>query len=209
MITFTPTTEGKYREILFQAAADRGGLLLQPRLLVYHYTAGASMQSDTDALTKADDRYVSSHFLVGRDGACRQFVSTKFVAWHAGKSVFEGKSGCNAFSIGIEMTNWGALKKRGDKFYAWPSDYSKVVIPESEVVEAKHRNPNCKERFWHRYPAAQIEAARTLGAVLFRDIVSLRAVAGHEEISPDRKIDPGPAFPLDDVRDFLMAQFNR
>ncbi len=46
---------------------------------------------------------VSSHFLIRRDGTLLQFVSTASRAWHAGASSFGGRSGCNDFSIGIEL----------------------------------------------------------------------------------------------------------
>ena len=32
----------------------------------------------------------------------------------------------------------------------------------------------------------------------------IKSILGHEEISPKRKIDPGPAFPLDKMRDKLL-----
>jgi AmpD protein len=46
---------------------------------------------------------VSSHFLIARDGAVTQFVSTLERAWHAGASVFAGRSRCNDFGIGVEL----------------------------------------------------------------------------------------------------------
>ncbi len=46
---------------------------------------------------------VSSHFLIRRDGALLQFVSTHDRAWHAGESCFQGRTRCNDFSIGIEL----------------------------------------------------------------------------------------------------------
>lgn len=46
---------------------------------------------------------VSAHFLITREGKIIQFVSTHQRAWHAGVSNFHGKSGCNNFSLGIEM----------------------------------------------------------------------------------------------------------
>jgi N-acetyl-anhydromuramoyl-L-alanine amidase len=46
---------------------------------------------------------VSSHFLIDRQGAITQFVSVNDRAWHAGKSLFQGRSECNDFSVGIEM----------------------------------------------------------------------------------------------------------
>jgi N-acetyl-anhydromuramoyl-L-alanine amidase len=46
---------------------------------------------------------VSSHFVVHRDGAVRQFVSCDRRAWHAGRSHWRGRDNCNDFSIGIEL----------------------------------------------------------------------------------------------------------
>nr|WP_314862774.1 1,6-anhydro-N-acetylmuramyl-L-alanine amidase AmpD [uncultured Undibacterium sp.] len=46
---------------------------------------------------------VSSHFLILRDGRVQQFVSALDRAWHAGISHFQGREGCNDFSIGIEL----------------------------------------------------------------------------------------------------------
>jgi len=46
---------------------------------------------------------VSAHFVVRRDGALLQFVSCDDRAWHAGRSSWRGRAGCNDFSIGIEL----------------------------------------------------------------------------------------------------------
>ncbi|MBK5003215.1 6-anhydro-N-acetylmuramyl-L-alanine amidase AmpD [Pseudomonas sp. S31] len=46
---------------------------------------------------------VSAHLFVERDGAVTQFVSLLDRAWHAGVSCFQGREGCNDFSIGIEL----------------------------------------------------------------------------------------------------------
>ena len=46
---------------------------------------------------------VSAHFLVRRDGEIIQFVPTGRRAWHAGESMWRGRSRCNDFSLGIEL----------------------------------------------------------------------------------------------------------
>jgi AmpD protein len=46
---------------------------------------------------------VSSHFFIRRDGELVQFVACEDRAWHAGTSVWRGRSNCNDFSLGIEM----------------------------------------------------------------------------------------------------------
>ncbi|PBP46984.1 N-acetylmuramoyl-L-alanine amidase [Pseudomonas syringae] len=49
------------------------------------------------------DLRVSAHFLIERDGEVIQFVSCLDRAWHAGVSSFQGREGCNDFSVGIEL----------------------------------------------------------------------------------------------------------
>ncbi len=49
------------------------------------------------------DSCVSAHFLVRRDGELVQYVPVTRRAWHAGESSYAGQSGCNDFSIGIEL----------------------------------------------------------------------------------------------------------
>ena len=46
---------------------------------------------------------VSAHFLVRRGGELLQFVSCDARAWHAGASIWRGRTDCNDFSIGIEL----------------------------------------------------------------------------------------------------------
>lgn len=46
---------------------------------------------------------VSAHFYIKRNGEIIQFVSINDRAWHAGISQFNGREGCNDFSIGIEL----------------------------------------------------------------------------------------------------------
>ncbi len=54
-------------------------------------------------LTELADVHVSAHFFLRRTGEVLQFVSCDDRAWHAGISVWRGRSGCNDFSIGIEI----------------------------------------------------------------------------------------------------------
>jgi len=46
---------------------------------------------------------VSAHCLIRRDGQIIQYVSFNDRAWHAGVSEYNGVTGCNDFSIGIEL----------------------------------------------------------------------------------------------------------
>lgn len=46
---------------------------------------------------------VSAHFLIERDGRLVQFVECDKRAWHAGESSFQGRQGCNDYSLGVEL----------------------------------------------------------------------------------------------------------
>lgn len=46
---------------------------------------------------------VSAHFFVRRSGRVLQFAGTEARAWHAGVSVWRGRSNCNDWSVGIEL----------------------------------------------------------------------------------------------------------
>lgn len=46
---------------------------------------------------------VSAHFLIDRAGAMYQLIPPHLIAWHAGTSEYNGKTGLNSNSIGIEL----------------------------------------------------------------------------------------------------------
>ncbi len=46
---------------------------------------------------------VSAHLFIDRRGRVCQFVPFDHKAWHAGASSWRGRTGCNRFSIGIEL----------------------------------------------------------------------------------------------------------
>ncbi len=74
--------------------------------LVLHHTA---MDEDETCISFFLDpaSFVSSHFLVGRDGRLFQFVSLEHRAWHAGASDLHGRTVLNRSSVGVEITGDG------------------------------------------------------------------------------------------------------
>ena len=46
---------------------------------------------------------VAAHLFVDRRGTISQFVPFDRRAWHAGRSCYAGRDGCNEYSIGIEL----------------------------------------------------------------------------------------------------------
>jgi len=99
---------------------------------------------------------VSAHALIRRDGSVTQYVPFGQRAWHAGQSCFDGRDGCNDFSIGIE------LEGCDDQPYE-SSQYQSLARLIYTLMQ--------------HYPA-----------------ITPQRVCGHNDIAPERKTDPGPAF---------------
>ncbi len=101
-------------------------------------------------------RRVSAHACIFRDGAITQYVPFDRRAWHAGESLYEGRTRCNDFSIGIELEGCDT-QPFSDAQYATLIAATRALLP--------------------RYPA-----------------ITPRRIAGHSDIAPVRKTDPGPHF---------------
>jgi len=180
----SPNTSGSFAEDL-------------PDTIVIHYTAGSSADSSVETLINPEVK-ASAHMVIGREGSVTQLVPFDTIAWHAGESAWGDRRGLNRYSIGIELDNAGRLTKSGNQYSAWfGRTYS-----EEEVVEAVHRNEE-EPGYWHRYTEAQITKTFDICRLLI-DRYDIKTILGHEEISPGRKSDPGPAFPLDKLRDKLL-----
>ena len=184
--------------VAYVETPNKGGDL-SPRFLVFHYTGGKSAKSSIDWLTNPEAK-ASAHLVLARDGTISQLAPFNVKTWHAGISHWDGLSGLNSYSIGIEMDNAGPLKKVGDKYQAWFG----TLYAEDQVIYAKHRLDD-EPRWWHAYTEVQIQRALELAQFLVRHY-DLNDVVGHEDIAPDRKRDPGPAFPLEHVRAVVLGR---
>jgi N-acetylmuramoyl-L-alanine amidase len=121
-----------------------------------------------DSLAILTRQKVSAHYLVGDQTPPRiyRLVDESQRAWHAGDSAWQGHAMLNASAIGIEIVNPGLRTL---------ADGSRGFAP---------------------YPQAQVDAL----IPLIQDIVARHHIApdrilGHSDIAPQRKVDPGPAFP--------------
>ena len=80
----------------------------RPVVIVLHYTEQDSVQRSLDTLrTRNSGGPVSSHYLVGDDGAIYQLVADSHRAWHAGGGRWGTITDLNSASIGIEIDNDG------------------------------------------------------------------------------------------------------
>lgn len=171
----------------------------EPDTLILHYTAMGSTASAVRLLMDPR-RQVSAHLVVGRDGRIWQLLPFDTIGWHAGRSRWGDRSEFNRCSIGIEIDNAGRLHERDGKLYSW----FEREIARQEAVQATHRHET-EVCWWQKFPDLQLQRVEQLCEVLAATY-SLQLILGHEEVAPQRKADPGPAFPLDALRHRILGQ---
>ena len=165
------------------------------RCLVIHFTAGATGASSIDFWKTPAAKGACAHLVIERDGTviqCRPFNRT---CGHAGVSRWQDPrtgtryGGANAYSIGIELANAGA-------------DASALSWARKQIgfasLGAAHSNGGPVQE-WEAYPAAQLTACTAVAKVLVARY-QLDDITGHDCIAPERKNDPGPAFPMANLR---------
>lgn len=179
----------RLEDVPFDKSPHTGGKL-DLRFIVMHYTAGFSALGSVKAIK---ERGLSAHLFVDRDGSVIQTVPFNTVAFHAGPSSWRGFNGLNKFSIGIEIANIGFLDQRVAG--GWTRSGLTRVFPDSEVMVAAHKNGG-PTIAWEIYPDAQLKAVAAITLALREAYPEIQEVVGHDDISPGRKIDPGPAFPI-------------
>ncbi len=183
-----------------QPTPNTGGVL-KPRFVVLHYTAGRDTDSSVRSLCmRKPQGNASARIVLGRDGRIVQLAPFNVVTWHAGVSNWAGLNGLNPYAIGIEMDNAGLLHREGDRCVAW---FGKPY-PDAEVLLAEHKHGG-GVRPWHTYSEVQIGRALELCEALAAHY-GIEDILGHEDIARGRKVDPGPAFPLNAVRSRALGR---
>lgn len=186
-------------QVNFKATPNKGGKYA-PQYLVIHYTAATSENSAIGWLSSPVAQ-ASAHLVIGREGTITQLVPFNVIAWHAGKSRWNGLDGMNKYSIGIELVNAGRLSKVGEKCIC-PVD--KKTIDAEDVLLATHKNET-HESLWEEYTDKQLDVALEIAALLAKTY-KLVDIIGHDDIAPIRKSDPGPAFPMKSFRARAMGR---
>ena len=131
-------------------------------MIIIHYTGMQSERESLIRLTSARFK-VSAHYLVGRNGRILNLVDSKYVAWHAGKSMWKKNKNLNKNSIGIELVIKGhkfgyqkftkvqiknliSLCKKLKKKYKIKNDF---ILAHSDVAPIRKIDPGEKFPWYH------------------------------------------------------------
>lgn len=166
------------------------GDLASLRALVFHFTGAPSIRGVINWITRPDSTG-AVHILISRSGAVVQFAGLDKRTWHAGLSRWQDLTGLNAYSVGISYDNSGQVNRNSEgKFIAFGRE-----LPASDVLCT---TAGQSETCWQRYTAVQIAVTRGLIKAIFAQSGKL-PLLGHFDIT-EHRTDPGPAFPLQDLR---------
>lgn len=167
---------------------------IKPELIILHDTAGRLDKGSSVKWFQSAECKTSAHVVIERDGSIVQMVPFNRKAAHAGVSHFAGRQYCNTFSIGIEIVNPGKLDSKGR---AW---FHKSSEPGFNPLELEHKITNEHgDGYWMPYTDEQIAAVKRLCRALMQEYPDVNHITTHWKVSPRRKIDTNPLFPLDEV----------
>lgn len=170
------------RRVIDMPSANYGDRV---KSLVLHFTA-IDYAKSVDALVTEGG--LSAHYLIpesndpsdpGGKPRIIRLVDENKRAWHAGKSYWQGRTGLNDHSIGIEIVNVPQCERDG------------------QMAPSLAEHGSNRLCIFPDYDPAQIEVV----IELVKDIIARHpdidptAVIGHADIAFDRKNDPGPRFP--------------
>lgn len=186
--------DGKVSGVAFRKAKYSGGPI-KPRQIILHDTAGSLRKFSSVEWFATATREVSAHFVVERDGTVTQMVPLNRKAFHAGVSRWKGQSGLNSSAIGIEIVNPGKLDASGN------ADFGPCCKPH-EITHK--RTAEHGDGYWLPYTDAQIAAVKLLCALIVEEYPECNEILTHYEVSPGRKIDVNPLFPLREVRKAVL-----
>jgi N-acetyl-anhydromuramoyl-L-alanine amidase len=95
---------------------------------------------------------VSSHVVLNRQGAATQYVKFTDRAWHAGTSMYQGRTACNDFSVGIELEGTDTTPYEAAQYHAladivaalcaaYPNLSADRVVGHSDISPGRKTDP--------------------------------------------------------------------
>ena len=137
---------------------------IEPLGFFIHHTAGWDNPFNTVSNWNRDKRgRVATQYCIGGtnvkgkeakyDGVVVECFPNNYLGWHLGKV---GNFQISKMSGGVELNNFGYLKKKGDKYYT----YVNTEVKSEYVCDLGYKFRG--HQYWHAYSDKQIESLRLL-----------------------------------------------
>jgi len=168
------------------------------RGIIYHFTAGPRLEG-TMRWFRNNPHRVSAHYIIGKDARLVQMVSLQRAAHHAGVGSLPGCGrSVNRCTVGVEIVNWGPLRRRAGGF-----------VTHSGQPYAGPPPVAASGGYWEPFTGAQYGALIRLTRFLMSRFPTITHITGHEDIAVPRgrKNDPGGAFDWARIRAALSPGF--
>ena len=182
------------------------GPVIKPTIIVLHDTASRlTPKNAANYLASNNPGKVSVHFVVERDGDAEQQVPMNRKANHAGASHYNGRKFCNGFSIGIEIVNPGrmAAGPTPGTAVAW---YDQVFSMEAHGIR-EVRTDEHGSGFWMPYTEEQLKTVdQIVASIIQSGKYPIEDIVPHWYISPGRKVDTNPLFPLSSLKSRMLGR---
>lgn len=184
----------------FKLARSYSATTIRPRRIIVHDTAGRTTKGNCVSWFQNKQCKVSAHAVVELDGTITQMVPLNQKAFHAGQSEWNGIKWLNGDSIGIEIVNPGRCDKDGRAWFHKSGDgYGSGAVVKKATKEHGIG-------FWMPYTPAQIQAVKEFCRAVMDEYPDCNEIVTHWMVSPGRKIDTNPLFPLEEVREYAEGK---
>ena len=176
--------------------------VLKPEGIVVHDTAGRLDGATSVNWFMNPSAKASAHLVIHRDGKTTQMAPFNTKTWHAGKSNYNGRKAVNNFAVGIEIVNPGRLTSLDNgRYKSWfGKEYKSSEFNITKRSTAEHGTG-----WWMDYTAEQLETVEAICVTLFEKY-NLQWVWPHWKVSPGRKQDTNPLFPLESLQSKLVGR---
>jgi len=202
--------------------------------LCTHYDALGSAERTAKGFSVKGGRSASTHGVIDRKSSSGGLYADIYVlasihdrTWHAGFDFEKGDvpytlpngivtKSPNQWFVGWDMSNWGDLRKDANgNWCAWPPK-DKVSKPYSYPIVLKKDADDLglvthvDGKTWEPYTLPALNSYKALVAALALETGMAREWhVRHSDLSPKRKMDPGPHFPFDELLDQVYADIEQ
>jgi len=176
--------------------------ILKPEGIIVHDTAGRLDGNTSVNWFMNPSAKASAHLVIHRDGKVTQLAPFNTKAWHAGRSNLNGRHGVNSFSVGIEIVNPGKLTPLGnDRYRSWFGE----IYKDSDFDILEKTTHEHGAGGWMNYTEEQLITVEAICVALFEKY-NLQWIWPHWKVSPGRKHDTNPLFPLEHIQSKLVGR---